>query len=81
MKCRHDKRRVSVIYTGLGIDLPSSEGLELTIDEEKPLASRMDQRKEAFAVAAVEGFNQIKTGKLVELSEQELVNCDVNNGN
>ncbi|KAK3043342.1 hypothetical protein RJ639_002644 [Escallonia herrerae] len=28
---------------------------------------------------AMKGINQIKTGKLVELSEQELVNCNVNN--
>ncbi|KAK2665831.1 hypothetical protein Ddye_004405 [Dipteronia dyeriana] len=28
------------------------------------------------AVAAVEGINQIKTGKLVSLSEQEIVDCD-----
>lgn len=33
------------------------------------------------AVAAVEGVNHIKTGKLISLSEQELVDCDVKNGN
>ncbi|GLT46938.1 hypothetical protein SLA2020_206640 [Shorea laevis] len=33
------------------------------------------------AVAAVEGVNRIKTGKLISLSEQELVDCDVKNGN
>lgn len=33
------------------------------------------------AVAAVEGINQIKSGKLVSLSEQELVDCDVKDGN
>ena len=30
-----------------------------------------------WAFSAVEAINQIKTSKLVSLSEQQLVNCDV----
>ncbi|XP_062021130.1 senescence-specific cysteine protease SAG39-like [Rosa rugosa] len=33
------------------------------------------------AVAAVEGLHEINTGKLVSLSEKELVDCDVHTGN
>ncbi|KHN41612.1 Vignain [Glycine soja] len=33
------------------------------------------------AVAAVEGINKIKSGKLVSLSEQEFRDCDVEDGN
>ncbi|XWS41199.1 hypothetical protein CRYUN_Cryun17cG0059700 [Craigia yunnanensis] len=33
------------------------------------------------AVATVEGINKIETGKLISLSEQELVDCDVKTGN
>ncbi|KMZ62201.1 Cysteine proteinase [Zostera marina] len=32
------------------------------------------------AVAAVEGLTQIKTGKLLSLSEQQLIDCDIGNG-
>ncbi|XP_073109188.1 senescence-specific cysteine protease SAG39-like [Elaeis guineensis] len=33
------------------------------------------------SVAAIEGITQINTGKLVSLSEQQLVDCDVSDGN
>ncbi|XP_016468788.2 senescence-specific cysteine protease SAG39-like [Nicotiana tabacum] len=36
----------------------------------------LKQTKHFVAVAATEGINKIKTGKLISLSEQELVDCD-----
>ncbi|MCD7453480.1 hypothetical protein HAX54_021104 [Datura stramonium] len=33
------------------------------------------------AVAAVEGLNQLKTGKLISLSEQQLLDCETTNNN
>ncbi|KAL0552602.1 hypothetical protein IC582_011720 [Cucumis melo] len=54
------------------------------------LPTNVDWRKEGAVtqiknqgqcVAAVEGINKIKAGKLMSLSEQKLVDCDVTSGN
>ncbi|GKV49006.1 hypothetical protein SLEP1_g55780 [Rubroshorea leprosula] len=81
-------KRVTNYWLGLNhfADLTHEELTKMYLGLKPELAGRRgssDSRCWAFStVAAVEGIDQIVTGNLTELSEQELIDCDTtyNNG-
>ncbi|KAL8151090.1 hypothetical protein V2J09_020898 [Rumex salicifolius] len=82
-----------LLYMGNVSSLRSpSQGLNYTEHNRphKNIPKSVDWRKkgavtsvknQGSCVAAVEGMNKIKTGKLISLSEQELVDCDTKGSN
>ncbi|KAF8413795.1 hypothetical protein HHK36_001788 [Tetracentron sinense] len=77
------------MYLGFAAHVgPSNKLKNFSYCDCKGLPSSVDWRKKGAVTpikdqgqCAVEGINMIKTGTLVSLSEQELVDCDVNDGN